>query len=100
MQAPQGAGNTYSTYPLTPAYAKRLAGLLMAAGGVPVTWQGRKLVAVQRKRHVYDDWTKVTLAGNVDTTNTSARYRALCHNTPSAKHLLSATKDLVNESSI
>jgi hypothetical protein len=93
LNGPQGPKSNLATLPLTPAYAKRLTGLLGVTGTLPVTWQGCKLVGVQVKRHPYDSWCNVTLAGQVDTQNHSLRFRAVVQCNPAGN--VPATKDLV-----
>ena len=66
-----------STLPLTPTAAKRLTGLLGACEGTPVLWQGYRLQAVESKRHPYDEWNPVRLAGEIDTQNLAVKYRAV-----------------------
>ena len=77
-QRPSGAGFTrLSTLPLTPAYAKRLTALLGVCDSVGVIWQGYRLQAVECKRYPYDEWHRVELSGQIDTTNQAVKYRAV-----------------------
>ena len=65
-----------STVPLTPAAAKRLMGVLRVSEW-PVAWAGKRVICVQRKRHPYDEWTEIALAGHIDPMNRGPRYRAV-----------------------
>ena len=77
----QAQNTAPSALPLNPAAAKRLIGV-MGAGDAPVTLHGRRVLAVQQKRHPYDMWHDVKLAGNIDTQNHAMRYRAVLQCTP------------------
>jgi hypothetical protein len=67
-----------STLPLTSTQAKRLVGVLAVASpsGWPVVYAGQRITRIEEKRHPYDDWHEVKLAGNVSTSSTN-RYRAV-----------------------
>lgn len=91
QNAPQAAQAPRSTLPLTPAQAKRLVGILGVSNGVPVRYAGYVVRSVQRKRHPYDEWTDLELAGQIDTSASSLRYRATI--TPAPRTRLTPTED-------
>jgi hypothetical protein len=91
LGAPQAAPSHIA---LGPAAAKRLLGVLMASEW-PVRYAGYVIAAVQRKRHPYDEWTDIKLAGNIDTQIQSLKYRAVVQCTQRQTLSLTRTKELV-----
>ena len=75
-EALQAAPVARSTLPLTPQQAKRLLGVL-AVSQWPVRYAGHVVAHLQRKRHPYDEWTTLALAGEVDVSNHDVKYRAV-----------------------